>query len=228
MSWLSMNFLYLHWRQLILLIFTCFAIISWKPYSSTTFLLLPSFSFQYSRSLGDAHTTHTITKVAISMLQLFIFFSLATWKDVVYSYMFLYLEQKWSEFLENYVLSGITLRLHEETKSGKSRKSNKKVYMNQMAILESNKEEKKVYVEFDMDSIPERRPFLLAKDYVYVRRSGKTVKPFQVSLSYFCSAAFWRLHLSLALLLRCNTEVQIAASRSLLLLSFMKLWYLAS
>ncbi|KAJ8625244.1 hypothetical protein MRB53_033774 [Persea americana] len=94
-----------------------------------------------------------------------------------------YYMEKWSEFLENYVLSGITLRLREETKSGKSRKSNKKVYMNQMAILESNKEEKKVYVEFDMDSIPERRPFLLAKDYVYVRRSGKTVKPFQGFLS---------------------------------------------
>ena len=61
-----------------------------------------------------------------------------------------------------------------------------------MAILESNKEEKKVYVEFDMDSIPERRPFLLAKDYVYARRSGTTVNPFQVSLTNFCSAAFWK------------------------------------
>ncbi|XXG86755.1 hypothetical protein AAC387_Pa11g1584 [Persea americana] len=50
-----------------------------------------------------------------------------------------YYMEKWSEFLENYVLSGITLRLHEETKS--------------------------------------------AKDYVYVRRSGKTVKPFQGFLS---------------------------------------------
>lgn len=106
--------------------------------------------------------------------------------------MFLYLEQKWSEFLEEFVLSGITLRLREETISGKSRKSNKKVYMNQMGILESNKEEKKVYVEFDMDSMPGKRPFLLAKDYVYVRRSGKTVKPFQVSLTNFCSTAFRR------------------------------------
>ncbi|RWR92621.1 putative RNA helicase SDE3 [Cinnamomum micranthum f. kanehirae] len=100
-----------------------------------------------------------------------------------------YYEQKWSELLKKFVLSEITLRLHEETISGISRKSNKKVYMNQMGILESNKEEKKVYVVFDMDSIPERRPFLLAKDYVYVRRSGKTVKPFQVSLTNFCSAA---------------------------------------
>ncbi|RWR92614.1 putative RNA helicase SDE3 [Cinnamomum micranthum f. kanehirae] len=94
-----------------------------------------------------------------------------------------YYEQKWSELLKKFVLSEITLRLREETISGISRKSNKKVYMNQMGILESNKEEKKVYVVFDMDSIPERRPFLLAKDYVYVRRSGKTVKPFQGFLS---------------------------------------------
>ena len=92
--------------------------------------------------------------------------------------------------MKGFVLSGITLKLREETISGKSRKNNKTVYMNQMGILESNKEEEKVYVEFDMDSIPERRPFLLAKDYVYVRRSGKTVKPFQVSLTNFCSAAF--------------------------------------
>ncbi|RWR92615.1 putative RNA helicase SDE3 [Cinnamomum micranthum f. kanehirae] len=94
-----------------------------------------------------------------------------------------YYMEKWSEFLKEFVLSGITLRLREETMSGKPRKSNKTVYMNQMGILECNKEEKKVYVEFDMDSIPERRPFLLAKDYVYVRPSGKTVKPFQGFLS---------------------------------------------
>ncbi|XXG86757.1 hypothetical protein AAC387_Pa11g1585 [Persea americana] len=94
-----------------------------------------------------------------------------------------YYVEKWSESLKGFVLSGITLKLREETISGKSRKNNKTVYMNQMGILESNKEEEKVYVEFDMDSIPERRPFLLAKDYVYVRRSGKTVKPFQGFLS---------------------------------------------
>ncbi|KAJ8625245.1 hypothetical protein MRB53_033775 [Persea americana] len=58
-----------------------------------------------------------------------------------------------------------------------------KDYYMEIGRHECNKEEEKVYVEFDMDSIPERRPFLLAKDYVYARRSGTTVNPFQGFLS---------------------------------------------
>ncbi|KAL5710266.1 RNA helicase [Ranunculus cassubicifolius] len=37
----------------------------------------------------------------------------------------------------------------------------------------------KIFVAFRIDSIPERRPFLLSRDYVHLRPSGKEVEPFQ-------------------------------------------------
>lgn len=39
----------------------------------------------------------------------------------------------------------------------------------------------KTFVVFEIDSVPERRPFLLSRDMVYARPSGKEIKPFQVS-----------------------------------------------
>lgn len=34
---------------------------------------------------------------------------------------------------------------------------------------------------FMMDSVPERRPFLISRDFVYARPSGRDVQPFEVS-----------------------------------------------
>ena len=39
----------------------------------------------------------------------------------------------------------------------------------------------KIFVAFEIDSVPERRPFLLSRDMVHARPSGKKVEPFQVS-----------------------------------------------
>lgn len=38
----------------------------------------------------------------------------------------------------------------------------------------------KTFVVFEIDSVPARRPFLLSRDMVYARPSGKEIKPFQV------------------------------------------------
>lgn len=43
-----------------------------------------------------------------------------------------------------------------------------------------NKDEKK-FVTFEIDSVPERRPFLISRDFVYARPSGRDVQPFEVS-----------------------------------------------
>lgn len=43
------------------------------------------------------------------------------------------------------------------------------------------KKNDKVFVVFEIDSVPERRPFLLSRDTVYARHSGRTVQPFEVS-----------------------------------------------
>lgn len=43
------------------------------------------------------------------------------------------------------------------------------------------KKNDKILVVFEIDSVPERRPFLLSRDIVYARPSGRTVQPFEVS-----------------------------------------------
>ena len=39
----------------------------------------------------------------------------------------------------------------------------------------------KIFVVFEIDSIKEKRPFLLSRDIVYARPSGVEVQPFEVS-----------------------------------------------
>ena len=86
----------------------------------------------------------------------------------------LYLDQKWNGFEMKYV----TLKLHEaEIYKGKGKHKN-------MNILIDEKEEK-VFIEFELDSIPEKRPFLLYRDFVLVSPSGKATEPFKVSLILF-------------------------------------------
>lgn len=46
----------------------------------------------------------------------------------------------------------------------------------------SNKPDDKIFVKFQIDSIPEHRPFLLSRDLVYARLTRSKAKNFQVSI----------------------------------------------
>ncbi|KAJ0038466.1 hypothetical protein Pint_23223 [Pistacia integerrima] len=75
--------------------------------------------------------------------------------------------EKWSEFK----LFNVTLKFHKATIYNKPPKNE---------YLKGNDEKQdKMFVAFEVDSVPERRPFLLARDFVYARRLGSTVKQFQ-------------------------------------------------
>ncbi|XP_077247155.1 putative RNA helicase SDE3 [Tasmannia lanceolata] len=78
-----------------------------------------------------------------------------------------YYLKKWSEF----ILKGVTLEFREEWTSGKSVLKNNKI--------ERMEGEKKTYVVFEIETIPEKRPYLLSRDYVFLQPSGKEVNPFQ-------------------------------------------------
>ncbi|KAF3455901.1 hypothetical protein FNV43_RR00543 [Rhamnella rubrinervis] len=78
-----------------------------------------------------------------------------------------YYHEKWSDFeMEN-----VTLELQ---KAVISKRHNKNKHVNQ-----SKKEDNKIFVQFEIDSVPENRPFLLSRDVVYARPSGSNVDPFQ-------------------------------------------------
>lgn len=51
-----------------------------------------------------------------------------------------------------------------------------------------NECDQKDFVAFDLDSVPERRPFLLSRDFVFVRPLGSTAEPFQVNLNFSTQA----------------------------------------
>ncbi|XP_021815951.1 probable RNA helicase SDE3 [Prunus avium] len=67
------------------------------------------------------------------------------------------LNQKWACFNTK----NVTLKLHEA------------------AVHKHKDKEEKTFVEFEIDSVPENRPFLLSRDLVYVRPSGTNAEQFQ-------------------------------------------------
>ncbi|KAK7824329.1 putative rna helicase sde3 [Quercus suber] len=73
-------------------------------------------------------------------------------------------------YAEDYYLEKVTLKPDKAVllKSKKSKYSNG-----------SGEEDDKIFVEFEIDSIPGRRPFLLSRDVVHARPSDKKVEPFQ-------------------------------------------------
>ncbi|CAK9138005.1 unnamed protein product [Ilex paraguariensis] len=79
----------------------------------------------------------------------------------------LLLDQKWDGF----EMKNVSLELHKAAiyrrKGG---------YKN---LIESDEKDDKVFVAFKIDSIPERRPFLLSRDFAFVRPSGRNIEPFQ-------------------------------------------------
>ena len=48
----------------------------------------------------------------------------------------------------------------------------------------SDEKDDKIFVAFEIDSVPQRRPFLLSRDMVYAKPSDKEVEAFQVSLFF--------------------------------------------
>lgn len=80
----------------------------------------------------------------------------------------IYHDQKWSKFQ----LYRVPLELdNKKWKKLMKKKNNGKGAQN----------DKKAIVSFKIASIPERRPYLLSRDYVFVRRSGKKTK-FEVGI----------------------------------------------
>ncbi|KAK0573917.1 hypothetical protein LWI29_015540 [Acer saccharum] len=78
-----------------------------------------------------------------------------------------YIEQKWSDFqLEN-----VTVELQEAEIYRK--------FSNKKDFHESDEKKDKLFAAFEMDSIPEKRPFLLSRDFVFAKPTGRKVDPFQ-------------------------------------------------
>ncbi|KAK9106305.1 hypothetical protein Syun_022316 [Stephania yunnanensis] len=75
--------------------------------------------------------------------------------------------KKWS----NFQLNNVTLELQNASIYKKSHKNK--------ILFENDIQNDKIFVAFEIDSVPERRPFLLSRDFVHIKPSGKMVEPFQ-------------------------------------------------
>ncbi|XP_059633324.1 probable RNA helicase SDE3 isoform X1 [Cornus florida] len=95
--------------------------------------------------------------------------SASTYKD--YFEALLYAEDYYHEKWDGFEMENVTLKLHAAAiyaKKGKYKDLNK-----------LDEKDDKIFVAFEIDSIPERRPFLLSRDFASVRPSGRNVEPFQ-------------------------------------------------
>ncbi|XP_059633340.1 uncharacterized protein LOC132276093 [Cornus florida] len=95
--------------------------------------------------------------------------SASTYKD--YFNALLYAEDYYFEKWDGFEMENVTLKLDKAsiyTKKGNHNDLNK-----------FDEKDDKVFIAFEIDSIPERRPFLLSRDFASVRPSGSKVKPFQ-------------------------------------------------
>ncbi|KAJ4710486.1 P-loop containing nucleoside triphosphate hydrolase [Melia azedarach] len=93
----------------------------------------------------------------------------STYKD--YFAALLYAEDFYHEKWSNYQLKNVTLELHvAEIYDRSTEKKN---------LKKSHKKDDKFFVAFKIDSVRERRPFLLSRDFVYARRSGSESRKFQ-------------------------------------------------
>ncbi|KAK1387286.1 hypothetical protein POM88_015464 [Heracleum sosnowskyi] len=88
-----------------------------------------------------------------------------TYKD--YFAALLYAEDYYLEKWDEFEMKNVTLKLQEAELHGRKGKS-----------INSNND--KIFVEFEVDTIPEKRPFLLSRDFASVRPSGRKGDPFQV------------------------------------------------
>jgi len=77
--------------------------------------------------------------------------------------------QKWSKFL----LSGVTLKLQRRKTSERFLRENKNA--NETILMNE-----KPLVSFEIDAIREKRPYLLSRDFVFLKGSCKTEGTFKV------------------------------------------------
>ncbi|KAL5710192.1 RNA helicase [Ranunculus cassubicifolius] len=105
--------------------------------------------------------------------------TLANYKNFFEALMYAedYYYEKWSEYL----LKDVKLELHERAIYTKPRTGTNTTGNRMNKNMNGNGMKDKVFVAFQIDSIPKRRPFLLSRDYVNLRPSGKgkEVEPFQ-------------------------------------------------
>ncbi|KAL9420337.1 hypothetical protein AB3S75_038002 [Citrus x aurantiifolia] len=93
----------------------------------------------------------------------------STYKD--YFAALLYAEDFYTEKWSGFQLFNVTLELHKAAIYDKPLKNKN--------LEESDEADDKLFVAFEIDSVPERRPFLLSRDFVYAQRSGGKSKKFQ-------------------------------------------------
>ncbi|KAJ6774885.1 DNA2/NAM7 HELICASE FAMILY [Salix purpurea] len=146
---------------------------SWKPSSSSS-KQLPSF--KRTLSLASPNSIYAVPKDIEDLLKRDIvpevlneLLSPSTYKD--YFAALLYAEdfytEKWSEFQ----MEKITLKLQE---AAIIKKSGRNEYFSK-----SHEKDDKTFVEFEIDSCRERRPFLLSRDFALARPSGQKTEPYQ-------------------------------------------------
>ncbi|KAF7145093.1 hypothetical protein RHSIM_Rhsim04G0216200 [Rhododendron simsii] len=93
----------------------------------------------------------------------------STYKD--YFEALLYAEDFYLEKWDGFEMKNVTLELEEASiYKRKGKQNNKNV---------DDEKDDKVFVTFELDSIPERRPFLLSRDFVSVSPSGTRAEPLQ-------------------------------------------------
>lgn len=80
----------------------------------------------------------------------------------------LYAEDFYIEKWNGFKIKDVTLELHEAA-----------IYKKRGNWNVNEERDEKVFVAFKMDSVPERRPFLLSRDFVFVRPSGRESASFQ-------------------------------------------------
>ncbi|KAH9771751.1 hypothetical protein KPL71_012805 [Citrus sinensis] len=93
----------------------------------------------------------------------------STYKD--YFAALLYAEDFYIEKWSGFQLFNVTLEVHKAAIYDKSLKNKN--------LKESDEKDDKLFVAFEIDCVPERRPFLLSRDFVHARRSGSNAKEFQ-------------------------------------------------
>lgn len=69
-------------------------------------------------------------------------------------------------------MKNVTLELHDAAIYKRSRLNN---------LDEDDQKDEKTFVAFEIDKVPERRPFLLSRDFVSLRSTNKISLLFEVS-----------------------------------------------
>uniref|UniRef100_A0A6N2ME79 Helicase MOV-10-like beta-barrel domain-containing protein n=1 Tax=Salix viminalis TaxID=40686 RepID=A0A6N2ME79_SALVM len=144
-----------------------------KPSSSSS-KQLPSF--KRTLSLASPNSIYAVPKDIEDLLKRDIvpqvlneLLSPSTYKD--YFAALLYAEDFYTEKWSKFKLKSITLKLPD---AEIIKKYGKKEYFS-----ESHEKDDKTFVEFEIDSCRERRPFLLSRDFAFARPSGQKTEPYQ-------------------------------------------------